>query len=284
MSADDARKLFVGGLGEAVGDAELRTFFEAADLTVEYVALPRDRETGRPRGFGFVTLASEAEVPVAIERLNGRTILGRSLSVRAFSQEAPKRGAERPPRAPDTALFVGKLPYDATDAELTALFENAGAGPVLRVTLPMGPDGRPRGFGFVTVASEDAQNIAIEKLNGALVRGRPIVISKAQPKGRPPERGGPPMPPGPPRGDDRGPPRPRREDGPTSGFSGDSYPPPPMPLDDDARRAGAKDRRAAGPRKGAAPERGRSPERGGGRPAKAPRGGGGNWHRWEDED
>ncbi len=284
MSADDARKLFVGGLGDAVGDVELRTFFEAADLAVEHVALPRDRETGRPRGFGFVTLTSEAEVPLAISRLNGRTILGRSLSVRAFSQEAPKRGAERAARPPDTALFVGKLPYDASDAEITALFEGAGAGPVLRVTLPIGPDGRPRGFGFVTVGSEDAQNIAIEKLDGALVRGRPIVVTKAQPKGRPPERGaGPPMSPGGPRGEERVAPRPRRDEPPAGGFGGDSYPPPPPVLEEDVRRAGAKDRRGAGAKKSATPER-RGAERGGGRPAKSPRGGAGNWHRWEEDD
>lgn len=284
MSADDARKLFVGGLGDAVGDGELRTFFEAANLVVESVALPRDRETGRPRGFGFVTLSSEADVPLAIQKLNGRMIAGRNLSVRAFSQEAPKRGAERPPRAPETALFVGKLPYDVTDAELSTLFENAGAGPVLRVTLPIGPDGRPRGFGFVTVASEDAQNVAIEKLNGALVRGRPIVISKAQPKGRPPERGGPVGGAPGPRLEDRGPPRTRRDE-PGVGFGGDSYPPPVVPLEEEVRRLGGKDRRGGSARKGAAvPERGRSAERGGGRPEKAPRGGGGNWHRWEDED
>lgn len=296
MSADDARKLFVGGLSDAVGEAELRAFFEGGGFAIEHVAIPRDRETGKVRGFGFVTLSSATEVSSALLKLNGGLCGGRSLSIRPFSQEPPKRGTERPARGPEPSLFLGKLPYDATEAEIAQLFESNGVGPVVRVTLPAGPDGRPRGFGFVTLASDEAADKAIEKLDGAAVRGRPIVVSKAQPKGaRPP--GGPGGPPrgdgprmdggGPPRSDF--PPRGGGGGGRPGGFSDDrfgggggggggyspSYPPPSADADGRRRRADAKK-----PEKKVEKKKGVSTRDG----SKGERGGGGNWHRWEEDD
>src|SRR5262245_40342647 len=58
MGAEDARKLFVGGLSDSVTEEDLRALFESTGLGVIDVNVPRDRESGRPRGFGFVTLVS----------------------------------------------------------------------------------------------------------------------------------------------------------------------------------------------------------------------------------
>ncbi|HSC87005.1 MAG TPA: hypothetical protein VLC09_07025 [Polyangiaceae bacterium] len=292
MGADDARKLFVGGVSDSVGEAELRSLFEASNFSVEYVAIPRDRETGKVRGFGFVTLGSPEEVTQALARLNGTQLGGRSLSMRPFSQEAPKRGEGRPQRGPEPSLFLGKLPYDASEAEISALFEAQGVGPVVRVTLPLGPDGRPRGFGFVTLGSDEAANEAIEKLNGAQVRGRPIVVSKAEPKGRGPGGGGPggPRSDAPPRRDFGGPPRDFGGGGGPS-YGAPSYPPP----DEEGRGGGGGGGggRKGGNRGGGAANasgrrdndrRGNKPAQGARDAGRGPRGGGGNWHRWEEDD
>jgi RNA recognition motif-containing protein len=61
MSADGARKLFVGGLADSASEADIRSVFEGAGVEVEHLALPRDRDTGRLRGFAFITLSSEEE-------------------------------------------------------------------------------------------------------------------------------------------------------------------------------------------------------------------------------
>lgn len=286
MSADDARKLFIGGLSDSVDETELRSFFESAQLVVEFVAIPRDRETGKPRGFGFVTLGSPADVTQALTLLNGKICGGRPLSIRPFSQEPPKRGAERTTRgAPEPSLFLGKLPFDATETELRALFEAQGVGGITRLSLPIGQDGRPRGFGFATLEDESLAQDAIEKLDGMLVRGRPIVVSKVQPKGqgRPAGGGGGFSSEGPRRPRDAAP----REEGYNPGFrpsGGGSYDmpsfPPPFVEGGDARGGGAR-RRGEGRKPEKKPEK----KRGGFREnTKGPRGGGGNWHRWEDED
>ncbi len=98
-------------------------------------------------------------------------------------------GAGGPAGAPDRTLYVGNLPYDATQEEVEGLITGTGAGPVVRVHLPMDPDGRKRGFGFVTMSSADTAKAAIEALRGADIRGRRLVVNLAHPKGERPAGG-----------------------------------------------------------------------------------------------
>lgn len=185
MGADDARKLFVGGLSDSITEDTLRDLFEGSGQSVADVHVPRDRESGRPRGFAFVTFDSPDAAELARRAVDGVVHSGRSISVRRFSQEGPRRApSERPPRAEDRTLFVGKLPYDATTEEVEALFRSHDVAPVERVSLPTGPDGRPRGFGFVTLESAEAANAALEKLAGSQLRGRSLVVTLAQPRGK----------------------------------------------------------------------------------------------------
>ena len=63
------------------------------------VSLPRDRATGRPRGFGFVTFATSEEAIAARDKLDGSLQAGRAISVRPFSSEPPRRGPARRTRS-----------------------------------------------------------------------------------------------------------------------------------------------------------------------------------------
>jgi RNA recognition motif-containing protein len=203
-SSEDSRKLFVAGLPESITEDKLRQLFEATGGTVINVSLPKDRATGRPRGFGFVTMASPNEANAARDSLNGSIHSGTSISVRPFEAEPPKRGpalapsavggggeprAERPAPTPESTLYVGNLPYDASSEELDSLINSVGAGPVVRIHMPTDPDGRKRGFGFVTLSSAQNANTALEALRGADLRGRQLHINIAHPKGEKPAFG-----------------------------------------------------------------------------------------------
>jgi RNA recognition motif-containing protein len=73
-------QLYVGNLDFKVTESDLRTAFAACGSVVE-VTVVKDRATGRPRGFGFVTMSSPEEAQKAIEALNGKELGGRGLSV-----------------------------------------------------------------------------------------------------------------------------------------------------------------------------------------------------------
>jgi len=83
------KKLFVGNLPFTVTEDQLRTLFEKHG-TVQSVALINDRETGRPRGFGFVEISDEGLAP-AIEALNGYELDGRAMKVNE-AQDKPRTG------------------------------------------------------------------------------------------------------------------------------------------------------------------------------------------------
>jgi RNA recognition motif-containing protein len=80
--------IFVGGLSFQATQADLTEVF-AEYGTVQSVKIPVDRETGKPRGFAFVDLSSEAEETAAIEALDGAEWMGRDLRV---NKAQPREG------------------------------------------------------------------------------------------------------------------------------------------------------------------------------------------------
>ena len=82
-------KIYVGNLPFSATDQDLRTLFSQYGNVVS-VALPTDRETGRPRGFGFVEMA-QADAARAIESLNGQQMGGRALRINE-AQDKPRGG------------------------------------------------------------------------------------------------------------------------------------------------------------------------------------------------
>jgi RNA recognition motif-containing protein len=82
-------KIYVGNLPFSADEAAVRTLFSQHG-TVESVSLPVDRDTGRPRGFGFVEM-SQADASRAIQSLNGYSMEGRPLRVNE-AQDRPRSG------------------------------------------------------------------------------------------------------------------------------------------------------------------------------------------------
>jgi RNA recognition motif-containing protein len=79
-------KLYVGNLPFTATEDGVRTLF-AAHGTVEKVSLINDRDTGRPRGFGFVEM-SNADASRAMQALNGKDFDGRSLKINEAQDKA----------------------------------------------------------------------------------------------------------------------------------------------------------------------------------------------------
>lgn len=86
-----SKKLFVGSLSWETSEAELRLAFEKFGQ-VDEVKIITDRETGKPRGFGFVTLADSAAADRAVSEMNGAELGGRTLSVNEARERAPREG------------------------------------------------------------------------------------------------------------------------------------------------------------------------------------------------
>ncbi len=74
------KNIFVGNLSFSATEDNVRALFEAHG-TVDRVSIVTDRDSGQPRGFGFVEMANDAEAEKAISALNNSDLNGRTLNV-----------------------------------------------------------------------------------------------------------------------------------------------------------------------------------------------------------
>jgi len=85
------KKLYVGNLPFSMSESELHELFSQHG-DVASANLVMDRDTGRPRGFGFVEFSDPSQADAAIEALNGTEIGGRSLTVNEARPREPRGG------------------------------------------------------------------------------------------------------------------------------------------------------------------------------------------------
>ncbi|MEM8997649.1 MAG: RNA-binding protein [Acidobacteriota bacterium] len=88
------KKIYVGNLPFSATEDEVRDLFEEYGAVVS-VALISDRETGRPRGFGFVEMEDDSAADSAISALDGSSMAGRSLKI---NEARPRTGGGGGPR------------------------------------------------------------------------------------------------------------------------------------------------------------------------------------------
>jgi len=174
---DGLKKIYMGNIPFEATVEEITELYEEFG-PVKEVFIPTNQDTGVGRGFAFVTM-DEENADKAMEATNGMDFGGRTLVVNeplAPGKKAPARN--RPGR---TKLYVGNLSYYTVPETLEDLFGEFGD--VYDCYLPEDPStGGSRGFGFVSMAKEDAER-AIAELDECEVDGRVIRVNEAQPKG-----------------------------------------------------------------------------------------------------
>jgi cold-inducible RNA-binding protein len=88
------KNIFVGNLSFNSTEQDIRALFEAHG-TVDRVSIVTDRDSGQPRGFGFVEMSNNAEGDRAIAAVNGREVNGRALNVNEARPKGDGGGSGR---------------------------------------------------------------------------------------------------------------------------------------------------------------------------------------------
>lgn len=89
------KNIYVGNVDHGATEEQLRELFQAHGA-VQNVTIVKDRDTGAPRGFGFVEMANDGEGEKAIAALNGALLGGRALTVNEARPKAEKRESRGP--------------------------------------------------------------------------------------------------------------------------------------------------------------------------------------------
>jgi len=151
--------------------------------------------------FGYVEFINAADAAKAYDAKKGADLDGRTINldyatVRQPKQEggndraqsrASKYGDQTSP--PSDTLFVGNLPFSASEDALRDMFSEQGS--ILGIRLPTDPDsGRPKGFGYIQFSSIDEAKAAHGALNGQDLEGRSIRLDFSTPRPANGDRGG----------------------------------------------------------------------------------------------
>ncbi|GJD12015.1 Uncharacterized RNA-binding protein [Galdieria sulphuraria] len=143
-------KIFVGGLSWETTEETLQKYFESYGRVLDCVIM-RDKHTGHPRGFGFVTFEKEESADRAATKrheLDGRQVEAKKAVPKA--EYITRSQVTKPTRK----IFVGGLPLSCTEEDFMEYFERLGHVVEAHIMYDH-QTGISRGFGFVTFSSED---------------------------------------------------------------------------------------------------------------------------------
>ncbi|KAL8158361.1 hypothetical protein AgCh_002884 [Apium graveolens] len=170
-------KLYFGNLPYLCDSAQLAGIIQDYG-SPELVEVLYNRDTGKSRGFAFVTMSTVEDCNAVIENLDGSVYGGRTLRVNFADKPKPKE-----PLYPETEhkLFIGNLSWTVTSESLTKAFEQYGNVVGARVLFD-GDTGRSRGYGFVCFPSRAEMETALQSLDGVDLEGRAMRVSLAQGK------------------------------------------------------------------------------------------------------
>lgn len=177
-------KLYVGNLSWGIDNMDFKDIFVDFDTRDEVVVF--DNESGRSRGFGFVTVPDQAEADRIIEALNGVDVDGRPLKVNVSLPKDPNKA--RPARNDNRfefdgrKIYFGNLSWGMDHLDLQDLCSEFGQVEDARLITDR-ETGRSKGFGFVTMSSVSEAEEVVNQLNGQDVDGRVLRVNIAQPRG-----------------------------------------------------------------------------------------------------
>jgi len=192
--SDEEVKLYIGNLDYSTDENRLREVFSEYGSVTD-VFLPLDRDTKRPRGFGFVTFSSRSSADEAMRKMDQSEVDGRTIRVNESKPRGDRGGFNggggdrgsfgggggfNAEGKEEVKLYIGNLSFDTYEDSLRGAFEQHGT--VTDCFIPTDRDtGKPRGFAFVTMPAAEAES-ACTKVNGLELDGRTLRVNEAQAK------------------------------------------------------------------------------------------------------
>lgn len=172
------KKVFVGGLSWETDEQSLREYFAQYGPVSDCVIM-RDRQTGHPRGFGFVTYDDQMvaeRVAAEFHQLDGRQVEAKIAVPRSECVPAIRTNAWRATKK----VFVGGLPATCRENDLHVHFQRFGDIAECQVMYDH-QTGNSRGFGFVTFTNESTVDRVIDHEHHEIM-GKHVEVKRAEPK------------------------------------------------------------------------------------------------------
>jgi len=174
---EQTRKLFLGGLNYETTEDGLQTYFGQWGTLTDCVVM-RFPDSGRSRGFGFVTFTTPEEADACFAS-SPHTIDGSNVEIKKATPKGEK-GPAGPKGEVLRKLFIGGLNYETTDESLKTYFEQFGEV-IDCIVMKYKDSERSRGFGFVTYSSTDMVD-AVQQNRPHTIDGTKVETKRATPR------------------------------------------------------------------------------------------------------
>ncbi|KAK4367428.1 hypothetical protein RND71_011220 [Anisodus tanguticus] len=168
-------KIFIGGLARETTSAQFVKHFGKYGEIIDSVIM-KDRRSGQPRGFGFVTYADPSVVDKVIEEdhiINGKQV--------EIKRTIPRGGGSSTKDFKTKKIFVGGIPTTISEDEFKDFFLKFGEVKEHQIMRDHST-GRSRGFGFITFETENSVEDILANGNRLDFAGTQVEIKKAEPK------------------------------------------------------------------------------------------------------
>merc|ERR1712013_209248 len=180
--------VYIKNFGEDLGDEKLKEVFSKFGKITSYKVIMAD-ESGKNKGFGFVSFEDSESAEKAVEELNGVEMFGKTLYVGRAQKKAERQQElkkkfeqlklERLNRYQGVNLYVKNLDDTIDDERLRKEFAPYGTITSAKV---MNEEGRSKGFGFVCFPSPEEATKAVTEMNGRIIVAKPLYVALAQRK------------------------------------------------------------------------------------------------------
>jgi len=195
--------VYIKNFGEELGDEKLKEVFSKFGKITSYKVVRDDKaamlgedgvevvadDSGKNKGFGFVSFEDSESAEKAVEELNGTEMFGKTLYVGRAQKKAERQQElkkkfeqlklERLNRYQGVNLYVKNLDDTIDDERLRKEFAPYGTITSAKV---MNEEGRSKGFGFVCFSSPEEATKAVTEMNGRIIVAKPLYVALAQRK------------------------------------------------------------------------------------------------------
>ncbi|CAN0447427.1 unnamed protein product [Ectocarpus sp. 8 AP-2014] len=180
--------VYIKNFGEDLGDEKLKEVFSKFGKITSYKVIMAD-ESGKNKGFGFVSFEDSESAEKAVDELNGVEMFGKTLYVGRAQKKAERQQElkkkfeqlklERLNRYQGVNLYVKNLDDTIDDERLRKEFAPYGTITSAKV---MNEEGRSKGFAFVCFSSPEEATKAVTEMNGRIIVAKPLYVALAQGK------------------------------------------------------------------------------------------------------
>lgn len=181
--------VYVKNFGEELGDDKLKELFSKYGKITSYKVIMAD-ESGKNKGFGFVSFEDSEAAEKAVDELNGLELGGKTLYVGRAQKKAERQQElkkkfellklERLNRYQGVNLYVKNLDDTIDDEILRKEFSPYGT--ITSAKVMHCEEGRSKGFGFVCFSSPEEATKAVTEMNGRIIVAKPLYVALAQRK------------------------------------------------------------------------------------------------------